>query len=571
MLGFLTDEKRFREAGQFLFFAILICWGTLSIVAALRQGTWADEASYIVKSWWYISGSVTPYTAEDSTWYQPLIFYALGTWQWIVGHDIISSRLLSVLITATNIALLIFLLFRLSCTTWPIVLATVTFALTEDSIFYFSSATPYSYAVCLQLVAFHIVLGMRRRASLTVALALGITLSMIYFLRINLVSFIALILGVVGVRAGRDRWLVYFCSAAIFLLTWSLLALLWGRQFSYITSWLPGVTDWLVQAGLLPKLYPHVSLSRQMLLDSNSPAILVVLGRAFSLGMVRDWIVAHHVVPILVAVLATALALKKDTQNRGWIALFVNSYWVMLIFHHLGAQSYCPICIQAYANYFNYLAALAGGLSLQSALRKSPDPSSQRGRVVSMTVILLALAAAQSWSLSGSNKLPSIRNRADSLPDEVTKVGYVLNSLLPPGSRVEFVGRDPRIQLALARAGIRFPPITLALTSSYRKLNGDLSPEQVTDTLDEIRQLTMWTDEIAKEWIQYNGDWIVVQQEPVDHVFPWLIWSPSALFLKRGLENCFEQVAYNSFDTFEPPLSFALYRRTKNGKTCLGE
>ena len=571
MFKSLSDENRFRGFGLILLLGVLVCWGALSIAAALRQGTWADEASYIVKSWWYISGLVRPYTAEDATWYQPLIFYALGAWQWVFGHDIGSSRLLSVLITATNIVLLVLLLCRFGCTIWPVTFAIVTFALTEDSIFYFSSATPYSYAVCLQLVALHLLLGMRKKVSLAAAMLLGVILTMIYLLRINLVSFIALSLGVAWVRAGKDRWLVYFCSAAIFLVTWSLLALLWGRQFSYITIWLPGVTDWLVQAGVLPKLYPHVGLSRQMLLDSSySSLILNLLGRAFSLGMLRDWIAAHHILPLLVAFWATILGLYKNTLNRGWIVLFALSYWGMLIFHHLGAQSYCPICIQAYANYFNYLAALAGGLSLHSMLRRNPDSCIQRGTVVSIILIALALAAAQSWSLSGVNKLPSIRNRTDSLPDEVRQASSALSSLLPPGSRVEFVGRDPRIHLALARSDIRFPPISLALTSYYRRLNDNLSPEQTLETIEELRQLTMWTDEIAKEWIQDNGDWIVLQREPVDYAFPWLIWSPAAILIKNGLQNCFEQVAESSFATFVPPLSFALYRRTKRGNICLG-
>ena len=263
-MGFST-VRRFGSTGIGVLLAVLICWIALSITAVRWQGTWLDETNYILKSWWYVSGAVKPYSAEDATWYQPLFFYALGSWQWIFGHGVISARTFSLVVTAINIGLVASLLHRLGCTVWPIAFAVVVFALNEDSIFYFNSATQFAAFVCLQLITLHLLLLMNRSASVAVALALGAVLTMNYLLRINSVAFIALSLAIVWVRAGRDRWRVYICSAAILVLTWSLLVLLWGKRFAYITVWLPGVTDSLVQAGLLPKLYPYaMPLSRQI-------------------------------------------------------------------------------------------------------------------------------------------------------------------------------------------------------------------------------------------------------------------------------------------------------------------
>lgn len=151
--------------------------------------------------------AVKPYTAEDATWYQPLLFYWLGAWQWVAGHDIVASRSLSLLITALNIALLSAFLRHLDCTIWPIALSVIVFALTEDGIFYFNSATPYTYAVYLPLVALHLLLSMDKRASYVLAFSFGVVLTMTYLLRINLVSF-SLSLAITWVRAGRDRWRV---------------------------------------------------------------------------------------------------------------------------------------------------------------------------------------------------------------------------------------------------------------------------------------------------------------------------------------------------------------------------
>jgi len=251
-----TADSRFRAAGIGTFAALLVVWIVLSLLAVTRQGTWADETGYILKSWWYVSGVVKPYSAEDATWYQPLIFYALGAWQWIFGHDIVSSRAFSFAISGANLALLAGLLRRMNCTIWPIAFAIVVFALTEDSIFYFDSATPFATAICLQLLALHLLLGLQRQSSYGQAIALGAVLTAVYLLRINLIVFVAFSLAVAWVRAGRDRWRVYFCAAAIFLVTWSALALIWGRAFVYVTLWVPLVTDWLVRVGLLPNLTP---------------------------------------------------------------------------------------------------------------------------------------------------------------------------------------------------------------------------------------------------------------------------------------------------------------------------
>ena len=239
----VSTARRFGLTGIGVLLAVLICWIALSITAVRWQGTWADETNYILKSWWYVSGAVKPYSAEDSTWYQPLFFYVLGSWQWIFGHGVISARTFSLFVTAINIALVANLLRRLGCTVWPITFAVVVFALNEDSIFYFNSATQFAAFVCLQLIALHLLMQMNRSAGVAVASALGAVLTMSYLLRINSVAFIALSLAIVWVRAGRDRWRVYICSAATLVVTWSLLALLWGTRFAYVTIWLPGVTD----------------------------------------------------------------------------------------------------------------------------------------------------------------------------------------------------------------------------------------------------------------------------------------------------------------------------------------
>lgn len=566
-----TADRRFHAAGVAFLIAALAGWLALSVVAVTRQGTWADETNYILKSWWYVTGTVKPYSAEDSTWYQPLIFYAVGAWQLMAGHGIVASRLLTMLITAGNIALLAWLLRRLGCGVWPIAAAIVIFALTEDSIFYFSSVSPYGLAIGLQLAALHLLLSMDGKASLKLALALGAVLTAAYLLRINLVAFIALALAVAWARAGKDRWRVYLCAAAIVAVTWSLLALVWGRRFIYISLWLPGVTDWLVHAGLLPDLYPNMPVfSSHVLVVEHEPGLAGFLGYVFGWEMLRDWILMHHAIPIAAAFFATVLASVRRIPNRGWTLLFALSFWAMMLYHHLGGQAFCPICIQGYANYFDFLAALASGLALQGLLQCSASRVT-KAAVVCLTAAFVAGAALQSWSLTGVNRLPSIRNRTDSLPPEIDVAGAALKTLLPRGAAVGIVGFDPRISLALQEAEVRIPPIFLNITSFYRKLNDGLAPEVRAKTIAEIADLSAWTDAIARQWIENDFDWLVVQLQPAARSQSWLVWAPDAPLITTALEKCFERGAAPSFANFDPPLSVELYKRVRRGKVCLGE
>ncbi len=566
-----TADRRFHAAGTAFLVAAVLGWLALSVIAVMRQGTWADETNYIIKSWWYVSGTVKPYTAEDATWYQPLIFYTIGAWQWIAGHGVVASRLLTLLITGGNIALLAWLLRRLDCGVWPTAAAVVIFALTEDSIFYFSSASPYALAISLQLATFHLLLSMNRSASPRVVLGFGAVLTSAYLLRINLVFFIALALAIAWERAGKDRWRVYLASAAIAAVTWSLLALLWGRRFIYISLWLPGVTDWLVRVGLFPDFYPNMpAFSSHVLVVEREPGLAGFLGYVFGWEMLRDWILAHHVIPIAAALFAAVFASVRNIPNRGWTLLFAGSYWAMLVYHHLGGQSFCPICIQAYANYFDYLAALAGGLALQGLLQPSANRVAQAA-VICLVAASVAVAAVQSWSLTGVNRLPSIRNRADSLPAEVDRAGATMKTLLPRGTVAGIVGFDPRIPLALQEADVGIPPVFLTLPSTYRKLNQGLTPELQASTIAELADLSAWTDAIARQWIENDFDWLVVQRQPDPRYPSWLIWTPDAPLITKALEKCFERGAAPAFADFDPPLAIELYKRVRRGKICLGE
>src|SRR4051812_24812216 len=61
-----------------LLIGAVVVYGILSFQALFDGHTSAAEISYLVRSWWYASGIVAPYTATDATGQMPLYLYQLG-------------------------------------------------------------------------------------------------------------------------------------------------------------------------------------------------------------------------------------------------------------------------------------------------------------------------------------------------------------------------------------------------------------------------------------------------------------------------------------------------------------
>jgi hypothetical protein len=322
----------------------------------------------------------------------------------------------------------------------------------------------------------------------------------------------------------------------------------------------------------LPDFYPNIPVfSSHILVTEHAAGLAAFLTYVFGWEMLRDWILAHHIIPIAAALFAMVIASVRRIPYRGWTWLFALSFWAMMLYHHLGSQqAFCPICIQAYANYFDFLAALAGGVALQGMLQRAPS-GVVKAAVICLITAAVLVAAIQSWSLTGVNRLPSIRNQADSLPAEIGLASATIRTLLPRGAVASIVGGDARIRLILAAADVHVPPIFLNIAPFYRKLNEGLTAELQEKTVAEIADLSMWTDPIARQWIERDFDWLVVQRQPAGRPAAWLIWAPEAPLITTALEKCFERGPAPAFPAFDPPLVIELYKRVRRGKVCLGE
>jgi hypothetical protein len=549
-----------------LLLLIVMSWIAWTTLAVTRQGTWVDETNYLVKALWYVTGVVKPYSNVDLTAYMPLHFFALGTWQMVLGHGVITSRLFSVLLTCVNFGLMTHLLRQLGARNFAIAIALAVFALNEESVFYFSSATPYAEAVFLQLLALNVLVAMIVTPRVIHAILLAVLLTLIYLLRIDLSLFIAIILGAVLFRVRRFAWLTTALSATVFVLTLAVLTLLWGRPFIYVGMFIPG----------MPDLYPAIQLSHTM--SYTKPVTFEdMLRSALRWEIIRDWISLHHAPAILAIIISIAVAPFRSLPLRGWIAFFTGAYLVYLLFYLLAGQfpgrgpqapGQCAICVQAYLNYVDYLAALAIGLASQAVITRLGSSKLSVLFSCGIAGLFFSVILFQAVNLRGSLALPSALRQTGPLPRQVSEVAATIKNMIPSDEIVAPVGYDRRILLALAANDIRFPAWSLIAPANYRRLNDGLSSEQQARATVELESLSSWTDTTAERWLHETYNWLLVQDLPVYPRLDWMIWHPQSPLVTDAINRCFVKLETWTIENTTPLLQLSLYRRRDLGSKC---
>jgi len=559
---------RFFGRADFLFLgAVLLAWAAWTYFSVTRQGTWLDETTYVIKAWWYITGTVTPYSAKDSTNYLPLHYFALGAWQTLFGNDLVTSRLWSTFLTAVNMGLLAFLLRRLGCGVWPIAIALLVFAVNEESTFYFSSTTPYALAVLLQLAALHGLIGLDRRPGVAVTALLAVSLTLVYMLRPDLSIFIALALGTILYRSGKAGLAITAAVAATFLSAWALCASIWGARFIYVSTLLPGLSDALMKMGLLLDLYPNALRYAQYLTYNPPRDVLAMLRSAMLFEIHRDWIGLHHLPAVISAAFAAVVAALPRIQGRGWLVYFTAAYWGGLIYFLVAGQLQCNICVQAYLNYVDYLAAIAGGLALHALSARGLSARRLkilRGSAIAAIAIAIAI---QGYKLRGTLGLPSAFRIEQPLPPQINRIKSVLAGVVPQDTDIAVLGTDNRLMLGLTAAGAQIAPWVLGGYDRYRIVQPDIGPDLTRKTIDEIEAMGNWTDATVLKWLSGSYDTIAVQYAPpITHKSPW---NPSSDVVRRALDRCFRTERAIDLTGMVPPLQFTIYRRTKSGAECV--
>lgn len=547
--------------------AVVAAWLVWAGFAAITQGTWLDETNYIVRAWWYVSGLEAPYGETDAVRYVPLHFLALGFWQSLFGHDVITSRLWSVVLTGFNICLLIALIRRLGGVWWAAAFAVLIFVFSEESTFYFSSATPYAFVVFLQLSALNVVIDIERGLIWPRSVMLGVLLTALYLTRVEMAPFIALILVTILVRVGKPALPAIAAIGAIFLSTYGVLAYLWGRKFIFASMYLPAMSELLIRVGALPDSFPNAIRFSQTTYYDQPGSWHALIQSAFRLEIVRDWVAWHHLPQVVAALFAVATLMAFGLSRLKWLSFFTAAYWLGLLYYLVAGQLQCSACVQAYLNYVDYLAAIAGGLALQAILDRGVFSKARLLPAAFAGIILLVVT--QSFLIKGRLELPSAFHQAMSLPKQVDLLAMKIRGKIQADTPVGIVGVDKRLLLALTEADVKFTAWSLVMPYNYRRIAAGLTPGEIERTRQEIEALTDWTDLTADRWLSKDYQRIVVVDAPRTPSPEWVIWHAAAPKVINALSRCFEKELAISVDEIDPPMTISVYGRRISGAVCL--
>ncbi len=547
--------------------AVVAAWLVWTSFAVVTQGTWLDETNYIVRAWWYISGLEVPYGETDAVRYVPLHFLTLGFWQSLFGHDVITSRLWSVFLTGFNICLLIALIRRLGGMWWAAAFAVLIFAFSEESTFYFSSATPYALVVFLQLGALNIVIDTESGRLWLRSVMLGILLTALYLTRVEMAPFIALILGTVLVRVGRPALPAIATIGAIFLSTYGALAVHWGRKFIFASMYLPAMSEVLIRVGVLPDTFPNAIRFSQTTYYDQPASWHALIQSAFRLEIIRDWVAWHHLPQVMAALFSLATLVAFGISRLKWLSFFTAAYWLGLLYYLVAGQLQCSACVQAYLNYVDYLAAIAGGLALQAILDRGVFSRARLLTAAFASIILLVVM--QSFLINGRLKLPSAFHQAMSLPKQVDLLAMQIRGKIHSDAPIGIVGVDKRLLLALTVVDVKFTAWSLVMPYNYRRIAAGLSPDEIERTRQEIEALTDWTDLTADRWLSKDYQRIVGVDSPRTPSPEWVIWRADAPKVINALSRCFEKELAISVDEIAPPMTTSVYGRRISGAVCL--
>ncbi len=497
-----------------LFLGAAGTYGVVAFQALLNGHTSGEEVAYLIKSLWYASGLVSPYTATDATARMPFYFYQLGFWQELQGMGRIPARMLSIGIGVINAALLFAICRRLTANTLVAAAAVFIFLATPATSFYFATATPTATVSMLHLAAIWLIVTSLGRPRPWITLLMGVLCAAMFFYRQNMLLSIVVLAPLYIAAIGRQRMVhALLLIAAIAAVMGGVLSAFPPRLGEYALR-LPVISPWLSDAGLLA---PNFTL-----IDKGTTAD-TTMGPAFARLNLSDLLNAF-VLPysgtLFLAVLLLAFA--GPGLRVLWIAPL---YFVWLVLgHYLASQGTCPRCILSYAPYFSAIGALAAALTLAMISLRA-----RRKGVPQAPLVLIGAVLAVGLNTFAPNFATQADARAFPVP-----------MMINPGAATELAeietmarwissqaqGREPILVLhslgtknlaalpyAVFLSGHMIPAQSIEPALSKRVINAKLGGQAREAVQAAIEEETLWSDETLARWIERDYDAIILQQD----------------------------------------------------------
>ena len=499
--------QQWVAAGIILLIA-LYTYGALAQKVVFDSRTWLDEVNYLIKSWWYVTGRVTPYTDQDPTWYMPLYFYELGWWQQVFGQGHLSGRLLSVLLGGLNGLLLFKICRKLTGNVVVAALAVLMFLSTPATVFYFATANPIASVSFLHLACIWLILTKAKQPNLLASIALGAMFCTLYFFRQNMILSIIVLYPTYIIMLKDQRLKHFFCIAITSLVCCvSIMLTHSARMMDYVIR-LPVVSEILGKLGLLPASLETV------LSGTTTP---YSLGFEFTQIRIED-VLNAFVLPYGGTLLLTIVLLCIAVRGNRWLWTLPAYFFFLAVSHYMGSVGYCATCVLAYTNYYISIGVLAasiplcilwqqGGNSLPASLTLTVSSTLL---VVGINTFASGLATVDEYR---SYPEPMLRQvRPLSQLEDINKFSVFVRENTNPGKPVLIIHSLSGLPYAVFKADRIFPVQNINPLQSYRQLKKGLSKTQETAVMAALDKEGLWTDDLLERWAASTYDTVIFQE-----------------------------------------------------------
>ncbi len=517
-----------------LWLAAAAIYGGSTYYVLLHGRTWTDEIVFLIKSYWYVAGTVAPYTTADATWSMPLYFYQLGLWQELVGVGHTAGRTMSIALGGVSAVLLFAICRRLTANTSVAAAAVFIFVATPATTFYFATATPAATISALHLAAIWLIVISLGRPRPWLSILMGLLCTALFFYSQNMILAVAVLAPLYVIALGRHRLLHGAILAASIVGSTAALLFTFPDKLAQYALHLPGIAPLLDSVGWTP---PNFTLIER---GTIGPESLTLAVDQISWVSIIDGFLLPYAGTLLFALLLFRLAGKS--LRILWIAP-LYFFWLGAS-HIIGTAGHCDACILSYVPDFAAVGALAAALTLAMMAhwaRQNGVPAA--ALVVGGAVIIAAgNAFAPGLAITDEHKLfPLARLSMDQTTTETRQIEslaqWVASQTTPEEPLLVIHSLEskmlPALPYAAFLAGHKMPVQSLNMSASYRVIKPDLSSAAREAVQAAIEEESLWTDATLQRWISRDYDLILFQDDRTANQIDQLI-GITALFRHLG-------------------------------------
>jgi hypothetical protein len=486
-------------------------YGVIATLALLNGQISAAEVAYLIRSWWYATGVVSPYTATDAAVQMPFYFYQLGFWQQMEGLGQIPARLMSVGFGVLSAALLFIICKRLTANTLAAAAAVFIYLASPATAFYFAQATPTATVAALHLAAVWLIVANLGKQRPWITALMGLLCVALYFYKQSMILAVIVLAPLYIAAIGRKRGLHTAILVAVMAAATAGLVLSFPDKLGAYALRLPVIAPFLEQIGLLSPNF--------VLIDKGSTGAVTMapaLGR-FSPADLLDMLLLPYSGTIILAV--ALLAVAGGGLRVLWIAP-LYFLWLAAA-HYVGALGICTRCVADHVPAFSAIGALAAALTLTMLAQRARRHGIPAGPPVLIgAVAAVALNAfAPHFALRDDARgfpIPLMAHMSERADIDTMARWVAANA--PPREPILVLHSQGKQKLAALPYTVflsnhMMPVQSLAPASTRRTLKTNLDAAARESVQAAVEEESLWTDETLMRWLARDYDVVLFQED----------------------------------------------------------